>query len=301
MMKAIAIFIFTIFYGGFAVAESLCDSPLAYQVGTDEECIKQCPNRETNDSGSGTGMNYTINCALKKCPMDKPLRIDDGSCFSCYESKLPVSSVVKNCLVCPNRVEVHLQNPLTTVCSLKECPHDAPLRAWLQGCYACSDTDYYAQFETKNCDVCPNRIKVKNKMGEARCEIQIDQSDSNVVVAKDDKCPTNIPLKRWDGCCFSCDTNDTIALDSKCNDKWGTCEYVCPNREIVYQVGGNPSSFLKCPDATPLRDSNGKCQACDAGWDINMKFQDTTKCESICPNRIQPKDSVLCALKNSIR
>jgi hypothetical protein len=58
-----------------------CNNPLSYMVGTRDNCIKECPNRETNGAGGGTGMNYVINCALKECPSDRPLRAKNGSCY----------------------------------------------------------------------------------------------------------------------------------------------------------------------------------------------------------------------------
>jgi len=294
-MKAIVIFLIAIFYNSMAIAENICDSPLSYEVGTDEECIKECPNREVNYEGSGSA--YLVrNCALKKCPSDKPLRTNFGNCFSCDEPKLPIGDDVENCSVCPNRVEVKRYG---TICPLKKCPSDASLRAWLDRCHACDDKDDYAEV-AKNCDVCPNRIKAKNKFGQERCKLPPEQPDPNAVMAKDGKCPPDKPLMRWDGRCFPCDAIEDIAIDSKCNDKWGICESVCPNREIVYGMGGNPPSILKCPTDKPLRDGLGRCQACDYEWDINMQFQDPKKCENICPNRFQI-GGYLCIPKTSKR
>jgi uncharacterized protein YecT (DUF1311 family) len=199
---------------------------------------------------------------------------------------LPLTHYIENCSDCPNRID-------NEYCPLKKCPENAPLRAHLDRCHACDDRDSYAHY-AKNCDVCPNRIMVKNKHGAEWCELPAATSD---IKAENGKCPADRPLKNWDDFCFSCDATETVPVDSKCNYNQKECESVCPNREIVYQNGGNPPSILKCPAGKPLRDENRICYACDYEWDIGMRWQPENKCETVCPNRFHDND--MCRPKTS--
>ena len=50
-----------------------------------------CPNRHKNEKGR---------CVLKECPANKPLRDEDGICYSC-DYFFAINA--ENCEVCPNR------------------------------------------------------------------------------------------------------------------------------------------------------------------------------------------------------
>jgi uncharacterized protein YecT (DUF1311 family) len=251
----------------------------------------ECPNRETNGVGGGMGRDmYVINCALKECPKDKPLRAQNGSCYSCDAPNFEPGDGYKiaNCSSCSNRTT-------DGKCMLKKsCPSSHPLFVDGQGCYACDDSNDSASY-TNNCDVCKNREIKKPKYGNRQlCEIK--EAVANVQ-AQDGRCPDDKPLKQWDDTCYSCDVDKEVRIDSKCNWEPGTCERICPNREIVYQPGGNPASVLKCPADKPLRDESGRCYSCDYEWDIGWRWQIPEKCEQVCQNRFHYDN--WCVLKTS--
>lgn len=51
-----------------------CDFPLGINVGQKESFCDKCPQRELKITPDKTG------CVLKQCPLEFPLRLDNGSC-----------------------------------------------------------------------------------------------------------------------------------------------------------------------------------------------------------------------------
>ena len=173
-----------------------------------------------------------------------------------------------------------------------KCPADKPFEEWGGKCFPC-DTEEDLSFSRK----CREKPETCEKICPGREIIKYD----NFLLTSRLKCPVSKPLRQWDGKCFSCDTKGSISIDSECNMNPGTCEHFCPNREIVYQVGGNPGSMLKCSDDRPLRDEHEECHACDYELDISMKYQPPKKCGQVCPNRFQDENDFICKPKTAKR
>ena len=144
-------------------------------------------------------------------------------------------------------------------------PPERPL-LYSKRCFSCQAVDDLSISE-EECQKCPNRVyRVYPNWGTASCEIP---------------CPPDKPLQRWDGACFSCDEPDVILLKTHCNLE-DDCEF-CPNRTILYDIGGNVPSVPNCPPDKPLMDNRGFCFPCDTPVAVGVRWN-TSLCKRFCPN-----------------
>ena len=238
-----------------------CDALYAFSVGSDEACSYLCPNREVNHYGSGSSV-VARNCALKKCPDNAPFQSEYGSCFATEEEARKDTNPVHDNSNDDNQQEYtnapQAQNG--------KCPKNLPL-LYSDKCYACDEV-WDLSVSKSECKKCSNRVyKDYSKWGVTSCEL----------VAPKDK-----PLKRWDGACFACDEPKVIRIETHCNIE-EDCEDVCPNRTILYWVGGNVPSVPNCPKDKPLMDSEGICYACDAPVPVGLEWN-TRLCQRFCPD-----------------
>ncbi len=78
-----------------------------------------------------------------KCPSSAPLQSLSGECFSC-ESLKSFETETDICKSCLNRdvsiVQTVKDKTLKTVCHLKECPEQYPLKSGSLSCYSCDET-----------------------------------------------------------------------------------------------------------------------------------------------------------------
>ncbi len=254
-----------------------CDNPLAFNVGSDEACAFLCPNRKVNYENSGS-MVITRNCALKKCPENYPYSSANGSCFATkQEAEDGYVTLAEE-----NTNNDNILSGTYTTAPLAEngkCPDDLPL-LYASKCFSCDESDDLSIPE-EDCAKCPNRVyKYYPKWDVARCER---------------KAPAGKPLRRWDGAFFSCDEEKAVRVDTHCNiDE--DCEDLCPNRTILYSVGGNVPSVPNCPPDKPLMDDEGICFACDMPVEVGLTFNPRL-CERFCPHsrRIWGRECVLNA------
>lgn len=240
-----------------------CDTPLAFNVGSDEACKFLCPNREVNYAGSGS-QETLRNCALKKCPPEFPFSAQNGSCFSsAEEAEKHFYITLEN----TNNDNILRSSFSTAPSAIKgKCPQDKPL-LYSDKCFSCGETDELS-VSKEDCDKCPNRIyKHYSQWGVKVCEL---------------KPPAGKPLQRWDGRFFSCNEEKAVRVATHCNIE-EDCEELCPNRTILYWAGGNVPSVPNCPKEKPLMDSEGICYACNTPVAVGLKYN-TRLCEKFCPN-----------------
>lgn len=256
-----------------------CDNPLAFSVGSDEACSYLCPNREVNHDGSGSFV-LARNCALKKCPKDFPYRGEYGSCFA---TQLKASQNDYEMMEANVNEDGKVETSFVTApyATDNQCPEDKPL-LYSDKCFPCDEPDDLSVSETE-CAKCPNRVyKFYPKWDVEYCELLP---------------PKDKPLQRWDGANFSCDEPKAISTKTHCNIE-GDCEDVCPNRTILYSIGGNVPSVPNCPPEKPLMDSEGICYSCDVPISVGLEWNERL-CQRFCPTQRHLLGNK-CVLNNQI-
>ena len=132
-----------------------CNEPLQKYTNKDN-CTPLCPNRVW-----GNGL---CSHALGQCPKGYILQDNrDLSCFKCDSLGAPFASRIigGNCLTdCGELRDILSFTPewsgyTYTVCALKKCPSNAPIRVHNGSCGICGATVAYAQSEDE-CYKCPN-------------------------------------------------------------------------------------------------------------------------------------------------
>lgn len=250
-----------------------CDDRFAFSVGSDETCAFLCPNREINYEGSGT-QAIRRNCALKKCPPEFPFSSEDGSCFATKEEAKAENDYEPGV----NNEGILTRTYATAPLAINgKCPENLPIKASGK-CFSCDENNNFSISE-EECDKCPNRIYKKYPKWE------VEQCES--------RAPADKPLQRWDGKFFPCDERAAVRVATHCNIE-EDCEELCPNRTILYWVGGNVPSVPNCPPDKPMMDSEGICFACDTPIDIGVD-NNTRLCKKFCPNERHLK-AYLCVL-----
>lgn len=250
-----------------------CDIPYAFEVGYDTNCTSVCPNRDI--LADGVGYYSRKFCFLKQCPNDKPYRDSDGSCYE-DENHIPRwGNEYKGFYDMFADTMADETKPIIAVDA--KCPQEAPLLKQNK-CFSCSEIQNLSISE-KECNKCPNRKYIYSKeLEHGECILP---------------CPSDKPLKRWDGECFSCDEEKVVALETWCNFDID-CN-VCPNRTILYAAGGNVPSIPNCPFDRPLTDSHGICHSCDTPQYIDVRWN-SALCTKICPNRYLNDTNDSCIL-----
>ena len=253
-----------------------CDEPLAFSVGSSQSCEYLCPNRTVNTEGSGSAW-ITYNCALKECPKDRPFAAQNGSCFASQEEteNNPFDYNTDNTYV-PDAITSNMH---WTIAQDGKCPEDKPLLSYNK-CYDCQAKTGLS-ISAEECAKCPNRIyKTYPKLGYSYCELE---------------CPSANPLRNWDDECYSCDEKLIVRLDTHCNIE-EDCEDICPNRTILYSIGGNVPSIPNCPPDKPLMDREGICYPCDAPIGIGLEYNERL-CKQACPTQRAMIDGYCSLLK----
>jgi len=229
------------------------------------------------------------------CPKDKPIRLKDGTCVSCYDQKVfaigsPLS--VEACLkVCPNREDFGTDE----LCMLPMCAQNQ----FTDRNGNCVDCLAGGSFETseKECRRCPERgyrvgrcslaCPARSIMNEAGvCETC--DSLGVITVEKGEQCQAKCPnrenvndrcvlktcpkgfVKNQEGGCLSCSEKGALMGVSA-----EMCA-MCPNREMVEN-----QCVLKCSSHS-FRDVNGRCVDCA---DPNAIPVSPGECQR-CPNRL---------------
>lgn len=251
-----------------------CDTPYAFEVGFDANCTEVCPNREVYAEGSSYYSRKL--CFLKQCPDDKPFRDHDGSCYE-DENHIPKwNNEYKGFYDMFSDAAIKETKPIVSIDN--RCPQKYPLLQ--QGkCFSCSEIRNLTISE-EECNKCPNRKFVYSKQWKhGECTLP---------------CPSDKPLKRWDGVCFSCDEKKVVALETWCNFDID-CD-VCSNRTIIHAIGGNIPSVLNCPSDRPLIDSHGICHSCETTQYVDVRWNKNF-CTKTCPNRYLNTRNDSCILK----
>ncbi len=198
--------------------------------------------------------------------------IQYNQCYSCDDPlAFEVGSSESCTYLCPNRtVNIEGSGSAWTAynCALKECPKDRPFAAQNGSCFASPE-------EAENNSFAYNTDNTYVP----------DFPDNNFdhVMANNGKCPDDKPLKNWDDGCYSCNEKLIVRLDTDCNFE-KNCEDICPNRTVLYAMGGNIPSIPNCPPDKPLMDREGICYPCDAPIAIGLRLNERL-CEQACPNQ----------------
>ncbi len=241
-----------------------CDDPYGFWVGSSEACAFLCPNRVVNYNGSGASL-IVRNCVLKQCPEAFPFQSKDGNCFKSKEEADNDSGT--DSVQDGNNDNIQKGGYSSAPFAQNgKCPQNRPL-LYSDRCFSCDETDDLSITEDE-CKKCPNRIyKFYPNWEVGACEIP---------------CPEDKPLQRWDGTCFSCDEPKVVRIMTHCNIE-RDCE-ICPNRTILYDVGGNVPSIPNCPEDKPLIDSEGICYSCDTPVSVGLGWGNNSLCDYFCPN-----------------
>ena len=251
-----------------------CSTPYAFEVGFEHNCTKVCPNRTILTEGSG--YYSRMFCHLKQCPLDKPFRAHDGSC---YEDEKHIPSWNNNY---SGFYDMFDDDGIVETSSILvnegQCPQDKPLM-YDERCFSCMESKNL-QISEDECNKCPNRKYIYSQQWKhGECVLP---------------CPQDKPLKRWDGKCFSCNEAKTISVETWCNFDID-CN-VCPNRTIIHAAGGNSPSVPNCPADKPLMDAHGICYSCDTPQYVDVRWNQGT-CARICPNRYLYNVNDSCILR----
>ena len=137
-------------------------------------------------------------CGPVKCPDDRPVQSDSGTCYSCDYKDRIYGVETKECLKCPNRRNMDGR------CMIK-CPDHRPLQDNWGECFSCNDPDVV---RTEDCNKCKNRKAFGEYCGFV-------------------KCPDNKPIQDKKGRCYACDNKSPFYID----DMIDGCNK-CPNRYI---------------------------------------------------------------------
>lgn len=238
-----------------------CDNPIGFSVGNDESCKFLCPNRVVNYEGSGSSV-ISRACVLEKCPKKYPFQSRFGDCFATQKEADYYDTWDFENFNNDDKIDSY-QNAVLAVNGV--CPENAPL---LEGdrCYSCDTRDILSLSEDI-CRKCPNRVyKSYPRWKYGECELP---------------CPPDKPLQRWDGKCFSCNEPKAVLLPTHCNLE-KDCEDICPNRTVLYTVGGSNPSVPNCPKDRPLMDSEGVCFSCDTPVPVDLGWGNEALCEKFC-------------------
>lgn len=188
-----------------------CDDRYAFSVGSDEACSALCPNRISNNEGSGSHV-IAHNCALTICPADFPFQSSFGSCFATQEE----ADIDDG----ENQQEnTNNDNILDNYTDDIACPSDKPLQRWDGACFSCDESKAVRLPSHCNIngdceDFCPNRTILYWAGGN---------------IPSIPNCPPDKPLMDSEGICYPCDTPVAVGLDY--NER--LCQRFCPNeREI---------------------------------------------------------------------
>lgn len=196
--------------------------------------------------------------------------IQYNRCFSCDDPlAFSVGSDESCAYLCPNRT-VNYEGSGSSWpaynCALKECPPEYPYPALNGSCFASIEEAQENYFKQNTDDMYVPEVH----------DVDYDTAETR-------KCPPDEPLKNWDGGCYSCDEKLIVQLETHCNLE-KDCEDICPNRTILYRIGGNVPSVPNCPPDKPLMDREGVCYPCDVpiriGLDLNERL-----CTQACPGQ----------------
>ncbi len=286
-----------------------CDTPKSVDIGKMPQNCKSCGNkRKIYGSSSCIPTNKT--CKTNEIMDEK------GDCYPCdYNGTFHVYYKNKNCEeVCGN-----LRKGDGTLCVLRECPPDKPLRDTFDKCHSCDTSKrVFVKDVESNCSVCPKRTLHTERptmYGNTYCLIK--------------DCPPDKPLQDEDKNCYACDEKKAIFMGfnstecpKACGDKRffqnGSCHLHCPpnyfwtgktrkgvdecvpcDDEKEYHIYGDYQAyaekicgphrvmfghrFIKACKENEFMDNEGKCYSCDIDDRINVT--DNPKNCDVCPNR----------------
>ena len=164
----------------------------------------------------------------------------------------------------------------------QECPKEKPV-IWIDGnCITCEETKTNLEKMGNTHSKDPNDFfKFMNMLTSAQenCQEATQESAEEEVSTQaiNGECPDDKPLIDNNGNCRSCDDPLPISMPF---DKLNLCEQACLNKTNRYQSG--PYCLpKKCPDETPIMDSEGNCHSCTS---VEESINAVTGCDN-CKNR----------------
>ena len=115
-----------------------------------EKDFEICSNRKTIKDP----VLHRSSSILKTCPPEAPIRNHLGSCIPCdFPYWLGVDK--KECDKCPNRISINDPAYETSICDLKECPKDRPLKEKHE-CLSCDLLGMVLSVNQEMCEKCPD-------------------------------------------------------------------------------------------------------------------------------------------------
>lgn len=216
-----------------------CDEKQEFWDAEKENC-ERCPNRYFRAS-------LFEKCLFKTCPKDKPIKDDDGECYSCDELSSIEDVKAEECAKCPNRKMKNGQ------CILLECLSDNPMRSEDGSCLPCEE-GFFGRISETECAKCPNM-----KMINGKCSLK--------------ECPPDAPIRDLDGGCHSC--RGLYSFIKVSAEECRKCQGYMPKDDRCI--------LSECPEDKPIRDQKGECNSCDSNFYAGQpSMEECTK----CPNRI---------------
>ncbi|MBQ7412819.1 MAG: hypothetical protein IJV07_00895 [Alphaproteobacteria bacterium] len=186
----------------------------------------------------------------KCCPKNHPIRLEDGSCTDCYDSRVFAVGDPPALATCQKLCPMRTDFGSDALCALPVCRTDQFMG--LDGsCHACHETGGILTAQ-KQCERCSNRL-----FSDGLCSLP---------------CPAG-HIADQTGRCQTCDTPESLTLTAG-----ESCENSCPNREIR----ANRCVLKSCPTGF-ITDQKGNCLSCQTESAlINITAE---QCR-LCPNRI---------------
>lgn len=188
------------------------------------------------------------------CPLDRPIRLSDGRCVSCYDTAVFDVGSLDQCLkMCPNRVAFGQGN----LCMLPICSA-GQFMGQDGSCHDCTIAGGVLTSESE-CQKCPARA-----YQEEICRLP---------------CPPDT-VEDAKGVCRPCSVPQAFTPA-----KGASCTASCPNRTEINGI----CSLQSCPDGS-IADTEGSCFAC-AGDDPIMNT--TPQACTACKNRVYYQGSCI--------
>ncbi len=165
------------------------------------------------------------------------------------------------------------------------CPPSKPLYLYDGSCVVCDDV---TQTRVNVVHLRPDSIDPCQ-----RCQNRVEQGAVHDLISWCvAPCPTDNPIRSYDGTCYPCDSEELIQMGDWMNYHVYSVEtcYQCPNRVMWFRycAPACPDGTVAqdgqcvCPEAQPLLDINGVCHDCSEENSFAIGNFESSKCADTC-------------------